>query len=305
MQSRINMTKKIYYFALSLLIGGLVSCSNGGDNKVEVPKQSLFDEEQLEVPQETMEKLIGNVSSPIEMAALIKESGVPFSKDYVSSPDNTDNLNTSFEQALRLGILGSDLGYLNMYDKTGMVINYISAIKGLADNLKVGQFFDFQTLKQLATNSTNLDSLMYLSVSSFNKMDNYLRENKRTSISALIVTGVWIEGLFLATQVAKNHPNQKIAERIGDQKNMLDNIIIILSNFKKDKQFADLVEELTPLKNAYKDVKVTFEQGEPEQVEVNGKLVIKQTSKSVVQITEAQIKNIIEITAAIREKMVK
>ena len=299
------MMRKLCYFALTLMIGGLLSCSNGGDNKVEAPKESLFDDQQLEVPQETMEKLIGNVSSPIEMASLIKSAGVPFSKDYVSSPDNTNNLNTSFEQALRLGILGSDLGYLNMYDKTGMVINYISSIKGLADNLKVGQFFDFQTLKTLATNSTNLDSLMYLSVLSFNKMDTYLRENKRTNISALIVTGVWIEGLFLATQVVKTSPNNKIAERIGDQKNMLDNIVIILGNFKKDKQFEVLAEDLKKLKEAYKDVKVTFEQGEPQQVEENGKLVIKQTSRSVVVINDAQLKSIIEITANIRNKIIK
>ncbi|MBI5218684.1 MAG: hypothetical protein HY958_07135 [Bacteroidia bacterium] len=296
--------KRLYYFVLSLMIAGFISCT-GEDKKVDIPKESIFDDQQLEISQETMEQLIDNVSSPVEMAALIKEAGIPFSKEYVSNPDNAGNLNTNFEQSLRLGILGSDLGYLNMYDKTGMVINYISAIKTLADNLKVGQFFDFQTLKKLATNSTNLDSLMYLSVSSFNKMDSYLRENKRTNVSALIVTGVWIEGLYLATQVVKSNPNQKISERIGDQKNMLENIVIILGNFKKDKNFETLATELTELKEAYKDVKVSFEQGEPEQVEENGKLVIKQTSKSIVQISDEQVKKITEVTAKIRNKIVK
>lgn len=297
--------KRLRFFALTLLTAGFFACSESGDNKTDAPKESLFDDQQLEIPQETMEQLIDNVSSPIEMAALIKKAGISFSKDYVSNPDKVDNLNTSFEQALRLGILGSDLGYLNMYDKTGMVINYISAIKSLADNLKVGQFFDFQTLKKLATNSTNLDSLMYLSVSSFNQMDNYLRENKRTNISALMVTGVWIEGLFLATQVVKSNPNVNISERIGDQKNMLNNIIIILGNFKNDKNFAALVTDLNELKEAYKDVKISVEQGEPEQVEENGRLVIKQNSKSVVEITDAQLKNIIQVTEKIRNKLVQ
>lgn len=299
------MIRKIYYFALILVTMGMVACSGDGDKKSDLPKESLFDDQQMEISQETMEKLIDNVSSPIEMAALIKGAGIAFSKDYVSNPDKAENLNTSFEQALRLGVLGSDLGYLNMYDKTGMVINYLTAIKSLADNLKVGQFFDFQTLKTLATNSSNLDSLMYMSVSSFNKMDAYLREQKRTSISAFMVTGVWIEGLYLATQVVKTNPNQKIAERIGDQKNMLENIVLILGNYKKDKDVENLVKDLTELKEAYKDVKVTFEQGEPQQIEENGKLVIKQTSKSIVQITDAQVQKIIEITAKVRNNIVK
>lgn len=299
------MIRKFYFFALSLITISMISCSGDGDKKIDVPKESLFDDQQMEISQETMEKLIDNVSSPIEMASLIKGAGIAFSKDYISNPDKAENLNTSFEQALRLGILGSDLGYLNMYDKTGMVINYLTAIKSLADNLKVGQFFDFQTLKNLATNSSNLDSLMYMSVSSFNKMDAYLREQKRTSVSAFMVTGVWIEGLYLATQVVKTNPNQKIAERIGDQKNMLENIVIILGNFKKDKDVEILVNNLIELKEAYKDVKVTFEQGEPQQIEENGKLVIKQTSKSIVQISDAQLQKIIEVTAKVRNNIVK
>lgn len=299
------MIRKIIFITVAFAAIFIISCTSEGDKKNTIPNESLFDDQQMEISQETMEKLIDNVSSPIEMAALIKNAGIEFSKDYVSDPDKAENLNTSFEQAIRLGVLGSDLGYLNMYDKTGMVINYLTAIKSLADNLKVGQFFDFQTLKNLATNSTNLDSLMYMSVSSFNKMDAYLREQKRTSVSAFMVTGVWIEGLYLATQVVKNNPNQKIAERIGDQKNMLENIVIILGNFKKDKDVENLVARLTELKTAYKDVKVIFEQGEPQQVEENGKLVIKQTSKSIVQISDAQLNNIIEITAKVRNSIVQ
>jgi hypothetical protein len=42
----------------------------------------------------------------------------------------------------------------------------------------------------------NLDSLIFISVHSFNQMDDYLRTNKRGNLSALIITGTWIEGLL-------------------------------------------------------------------------------------------------------------
>ena len=38
-------------------------------------------------------------------------------------------------------------------------------------------------------------------------MDEYLRENNRSDISSLLVTGMWIEGMYLACQVVKEVPH--------------------------------------------------------------------------------------------------
>ena len=222
------MVKKLVYILLAVIM--ISSCKSRGDrsadNNFEVPDSIL--NQGLEISEETMQNVVQNISSPVEMAALIKELGVPYSNKYLSSTTRVENLTTSFKQSLNLGIYGCDLGYLNMYNKTSSVIEYISAIKTLADEIKVGQFFDFTTLKRLATNNQNLDSLMYISVHSFNQMDKYLHSNNRSNLSALIVTGVWIEGLYLGTQVVKEAPNKLLAERIGEQKITLNELILIL-----------------------------------------------------------------------------
>ena len=141
-------------------------------------------------------------------------------------------MNTDFKQALNLGIYGCDLGYLNMYEKTGSIISSMQAIKKLADQLRIGHFFDFNTIKRLATNNENIDSLMYISVSSFNNMDEYLRDNNRSDISSLLVTGMWIEGMYLACQVVKENANDQLRERIGDSKIVLSDLLLILKNYK-------------------------------------------------------------------------
>jgi hypothetical protein len=191
-----------------------------------------------------------------------------------------------------------------MYNKTSGVIDYISAIKTLADEIKVGQFFDFTTLKRLATNNQNLDSLMYISVHSFNQMDKYLHSNNRSNLSALIVTGVWIEGLYLGTQVAKEKPDKQLAERIGEQKITLNELILILENFKSDKQYAKLINELMLIKNEYKDVNIKIEKGEPEAIEENGMLTIIQNDKSIVEISEEQLNSIIQTTEEVRNRLI-
>jgi len=298
------MLKRISCLMIIALI--VFSCKTTDDNTNTESEliDSIMDAGELEVPEQTMEDIVQNISSPVEMAALIKALGVPFSKKYLAPVDHADNYNTSFSQALGLGVYGADLGYLNMYNKTSSVLDYISTIKTLSDAIKVGQFFDFSTLKRLATNNTNLDSLMYISVHSFNEMDRYLRENKRGNLSTLIVAGVWIEGLYLATQVAKEKYHPDLAERIGEQKLILGDLMIILGNYSRDKRFKELIADFEEIKSKYKGVTITYEMGEPEAVEKDGMLMIIQNEKSIVHITEQQLNEIIETTERIRNKVI-
>ncbi len=293
------MKRKLTSMFAVLLAGSSMLMVNCGGNSSKsqddfsIP-DSIFDNKPLMISKEAMNDIIDNISSPVEMAALLKSSGVPFNQKFLASTQKVDNLNTNFKQALNLGIYGCDLGYLNMYEKTGSILNSMTAIKKLADELRIGQFFDFSTIKRLATNNENLDSLMYISVSSFNNMDEYLRESNRSNISSLLVTGMWVEGMYLACQVVKESPRQDIIERIGDSKLVLNDLILILKNYKADAQFANLIKEVEKIKKEYEGVKITYEMGEPEAIEVDGMLIIKQNDKQIVDVSEETLKNIIK-----------
>jgi hypothetical protein len=192
-----------------------------------------------------------------------------------------------------------------MYNKTSSVIQYITAIKNLADGISVGQFFDFTTLKRLVTNNENIDSLMYISIHSFNVMDEYLRKNDRSNLSALMIAGVYVEGLYLTTQVAKEKPNKQLTESIGEQKTIFSELMLILKNYRKDPYFASLIADLETIKKEFDAVKITFEVGEPKSIEKNGQLTIIQTSKSIVDMSDDTLKHIIKQTEIIRNKLIK
>ena len=298
------MPKVIVYF-LVLLAVAAESCKSGGRGRnaeAEIPDSVL--NKGIEISEDVMQDIVQNISSPVEMAAMIKDLGVPYSNRYISTTARVGNLTTSYQQALNLGIYAADLGYLNMYNKTSAVIDYLTSIKTLADAIKVGQFFDFTTLKRLATNSKNLDSLMYISVHSFNEMDKYLHSNNRTNLSAVMVTGVWIEGMYLGTQVYKVSPDQRLAERIGEQKLTLDQLMLILENYKQDKQYAKLLEELKLLKDLLQPVNIRIEKGEPQMIEENGMLTIVQNDKSIVEITPEQLASIVSTTEQVRNRLI-
>lgn len=284
----------------------LFACNSGANRNTgsdfEVPDEIV--NEGLEISEEVMQDIVQNVSSPVEMAALVKGLNAGYSVNYLAPTSNVDALTTSFQQSLQLGVFAADLGYLNMYNKTNAVLDYITAIKTLADAIRVGQFFDFSTLKRLAQSTQNLDSLMYISVHSFNQMDKYLRTDKRSDLSTLIITGVWIEGLYLATQVAKTTPHPDLAERIGEQKIIMADLMLILDNFKNDKQFANLIEDLNSLKAEFNDVTITIQKGEPEAIEEDGMLIIIQNDISIVNISEERLNSIIAKTEEIRNKLI-
>jgi hypothetical protein len=254
---------------------------------------------------EAIAEISKNISSPVEIANLLQVMSVPFSPDYLASTINPNQQATAFDKALSLGVLGADLGYLNMYEKTGSSLDILSSIKKLAEGIRVGQFFDFETIKRLSLNKSNLDSLLFLSIDSYNKIDKYLRDNERGQLSALMIIGVWVEGQYLATQVVKQYPDTMLRDRIGEQKIILNDLIMLASPYcTKDSEFNDLCRNLQSIKDAYRDVKITYTIGEPVSVEKNGALIVTQTETSKVDMTTEQLAAIVDVTKNIRNKLI-
>jgi hypothetical protein len=301
------MSKRLIYILLPLLIFAACQSDKQKDSdfsdEFNVPDSVIYDGE-LEISQEAMDDIVQNISSPVEIAALLKSVGVPYSKNYLANTDNIDNYNTSFEKALGLGIYGADLGYQNMYNKTGSVIDYISAIKTLADGIRVGQFFDFSTLKRLVSNNQNLDSLMTISVQNFNQMDRYLNENNRSNLSSLIVAGVWIESMYLLCASIKDSPNTELSEKIGEQKIIFGNLMLLLKNYERDPKFKDLIGNFSEIQALFNEVTITNVMGEPEMIEEDGMLVIKQNDKQTIEISDETLFKIIDKTVEVRNKII-
>lgn len=301
------MVKKIFYLLLSMII--LYTCNScksgngkGGNDDFIAPDEVV--NQNLEINPDDIEGFIENMSSPVEMAFLVKALDVQYSNKYLAPAENVENYVTEAKQSFCLGVYSADLGYLNMYNKTNTVLDYIGAIRILADAINVGQFFDFTTLKRLAQSNQNLDSLMYISVKSFNQMDRYLRNDKRSNLSILIISGVWVEGMYLVTQVYNEKPDPEIKEKIGEQKIILDKLMLFLDTFKGSKQFDEVINQFQIIYDEFDDVRIYTEPGEGTMEERDGMLVYVQNDKSVVEISEERIQSIIQKTEEVRNKLI-
>ena len=90
------MIRKSLLFLLSLALISSCQSKKGkwSDAEFGIP-DSIEVAADLQISEEAMEEIVQNVSSPIEMAALIKEIGTPFSIDYLATTDFVDRYNTS------------------------------------------------------------------------------------------------------------------------------------------------------------------------------------------------------------------
>lgn len=260
-------------------------------------------EQALDETKDMVDHMVENMGSPIETIAMLKSLGIPFNSTLLADNDKSDSFNSSYSQAAALGIYGADLGYLNFYGKTSLVLSYISTVKGLADELKVGQFFDYGTLKRLANNNENVDSLIFISRKSMNRIDQYLRKTQRSSISAAIVTGVWIEGMHYLTQFYKLNKKSRLKEAIGDQKTLLAQLLKVLKSYNYHPEIATLEKDMMYLYEGYRGVTTTIESGEPEYKEINGVYTVIQHDRTVINISNQQISDITARTQKIRSKL--
>jgi len=287
---------------LLLLLTAFLLAAGCGQRPSEPLEINLDDTDigELQISSETINEIIQNIASPIEVPALIQELNVPYSNQYLADPETISGSTNSTDMAYALGALCADLGYLNVYNRTGEASNFLSGIKQLADALEIGQFFDHATLNRLAETGSDPDSLMFLSVNSFNNMDDHLRENGRGELSSMLVAGVWVEGLYLSTQVAKQNSNEELTAMIGEQKLILNDLLLILNHYQDDETIAGYIKDLETLKSVFDEVKITYEVGRPQTIERDGMIIVVQSESSHVDMSDETLQKIIGITEQVR-----
>ena len=300
-------------YSLTFLIVIIIStlhfnCGDGEQNDTDINNipDNNEDSHQL-VNEDAINEIIQSFSSPVEMAALMESIEVPFSKKYLIDPQITEDYDINAKKAFALGVLSADLGYLNVYERTTLIVEYLTAIKKIADDLNVGHCFDFQTLKRIATGGGNVDSLLFISVTSFSEMDQHLRSTARSNLSLLVITGVWLEGLYLITQVALEAPTgelDKLKERIGEQKILFDILFNVLKLYKDIGYFEDLVNDFEDYSKLFENVKITYEVGESKSEVIDGRIVITQVDFSIVEMSDETLQDIIKLTDKIRNKLI-
>lgn len=286
-----RIMKKIQYlkgvsilFCLSAL---LFSCGDGENSDLTVDK-NLIDSTS------SNQLVIGNVvfciPSPVQTAILVKKVGASYDKDLMNLPSNHNSYSTDFQKALNLGVYGADLGYSTIYEQPQDGINYLTTVRNLADDIGVASAFSPDIMKRITENIGNQDSLLTMVGSAYRSLNQFLQENDRADVCALVLTGGWIESTYYVTSISGTMDSQELVDRLGEQKSTLENLIKLIEPYYNDPQFTELLDLLYDLSKEFDKVKIEYSYEKPTVDEEAKKTYINSTSK--ITITEDMIQAI-------------
>jgi len=253
---------------------------------------------------EFVERVLQQIPSPLEVSVLLMNSGMEYNPDLLNSPDNLGKYSTTFQKSLAIGAYGSDLYYTSLYGMNRDELRLINPIKSLANDLGIGQFFDMNVITRLAGNRDNMDSLLLITMQNFNSVNQFLQDKKRSEVSVLMMTGGWIEAMYVLLEAYALNPKQaELREHIGEQKIILTHLMLLYPYFQHDRNIESLTVDMAQLKSAFDGVEIISNFKESSVEIINGVGVIKDNSTTTVKITQQQVENIRSLTSALRNKL--
>jgi len=249
-------------FGSLLLASSIVSCgSDENETKNIVDKEILDESSSFNT---VFDGKIFSIPSPVQTAYLIKQLDLRFDETLLNQNSNVGKYIKEYNQALNLGIYGTDVGYASMYEQKDVTMKYLTSVEKLTSDLGLDIAFDNAFLKRFEKNNGNKDSMLVIMSDAYRKSDNFLKQSNRKSTSALILTGGWIESIYIATKLNAEKQNPEVEKRIGEQKQSLNSIIDILSEYNDDKQNDLLIAEMKDLKVSFDKIEMNYHYSAPE-----------------------------------------
>ncbi len=205
------------------------------------------------------EKIFYSLPSPLESAMLIKSAGAQFDDELLNPVENSNNYNTNRTMALNLGIYTCDLSFASLYDQTQLIINYMNAAKKMADGLGILDAISDEDIERLESNIHDRDVIMEIVSQTYLNSNSYLDENGQPAIAAIVLTGAWIEGLFISTQLVdmEDLDGNKLVGRIIDQKLSVGNLMSLLEENQGHPAVDELIVQVGRIRTVFDKITLT------------------------------------------------
>lgn len=220
------MIKKINTIAAIATCFFAVSCgeSSAPDaNPVEDNEEVVVEE--VEVMEESDEPEF-IIPSALQISAMFKSSGLSYIDGITNSPDKVSDYHSKFEKLLNFGVYSGDLFYCILNDQSQMSIQYLKAIRQLADETGMAGIFNTGPLfERFEANIGNKDTVFNIMLEFQEKTDVLIAENNEEHSAMVIFAGAWTEGMYIGLDAAKSSENENLRARLVEQMTIVGNLI--------------------------------------------------------------------------------
>ena len=239
-----------------LLISFLSGCRGDG------PRQDRESRFTIDISDDDLDdfshvrQIFYSLPSPLEMAVLLKNSGAGYNEELLNPVENVSRYVTGRSMALNLGIYTTDLSYASLFDQTQTCMEYMDAAKRLADNLGIIDAIDDYSMERLEANLGNREVIMDIVSETFMNSSSFLQENNREPVAAMLLTGGWVEGLYLALNLVDENEleDNVLLDRIIDMRLSLEIVMLLLEDNSYNNDVAGLITEMEKIGEIFRQI---------------------------------------------------
>jgi len=274
------------FLSLALIVLLVSACGGGGKKESDMTSEE-FEQAKADL-QENVKKVLYEIPSPAEIPFLLQATGADFDGALVNDIKKIDGYASTNDKAvLNLGIYSTDIGYLSSYEKTQESLTYMRSCRKLADNLGLSSSFSPDLIEEFEKNIESRDSLANLVNETIAKAEDLLKEDDRGNLAALLITGSFIEGLYLSTQIVDRYPKDlpeetrtiiltPLIRMILDQKKPLADLIAMLKGVDQTDRTRNILGKLEAIYAIYESLKID------EQIKNNTAVLSGDTIKGII-----------------------
>jgi hypothetical protein len=254
-----NLRSKVTATLMITVALFFTGCSGGNKNTSnEVAMDTTGLEQGIFEDISNAKQIFYSLPSPLESAQLIKSAGASYNEALLNSLNNAGKYTTNKSMALNLGSYITDLSYASLFDQAQTTIKYMEVAKKMADGLGITDAIDKETMNRLEENINNRDVILDIISETFMSSTAFLTENDRQPLATVSLIGGWVEGLYLSTQLIgdKNIKDNKIVDRIVDQKLSLDMVMKLIGTSKDNADIKEITPMMQQLKAVYDKITI-------------------------------------------------
>lgn len=230
--------------------------------------------------------VLQDIPAPSEVPYLLMSIGADYNSDLINEPGNIDRYTSDMiKTAVNLGVFTADIAYLSAYDKSQEALDCVNATKTLAQTLGLGTVMDLKMISRFESNLGNEDSLKLIINDMMDRNRERLQSMNRLNVAGLVLSGAFIEGLYIATSVIDSYPEdlpkdvrnlilEPLIKMVLDQANSVDDMLKVLEDFPEDRDLMRMKSELRKIKVIYDN---ELEEVSSQITENKGGLVLSST----------------------------
>jgi len=297
MNSLFKIIKTLVFVVISVSI---VSCGQGGNDSEDIFDDSTDQGFIKQVESQTYYL----IPSPEGLFSFIRDGDLKYVKDILNPTANMDKYIDTRSKELNFGIYSADLAYVSSFNKYQESVDYLNTVRTLSDEIGISAVFDENLIGRIDNIIDDQDSLLKVTSDSYFSIVRYLESTNRSKSLALIVTGGWIESIYVVTNLIDTYQKgSDVVQLLADQKLVVDNLMSYLDQNKSDDNIQRTINDLKNLQKIYDSL--VKKETETEKLKPKNPDVIVVGGSSKIVLTKEQFDALKTEIAKIRNKITK